>query len=97
MIIVSCLRTFRLVLFYMNSTLTNFDTSLFTDCQSSMTKTSNFITAEIERFESVHPSIYCIYEIIDEMKDQLTNLTKIREHVMIIEGIEMENIEIHIL
>lgn len=47
---------------------------------------SSFIKSEIERFESVHPSIYSVYELIDEIKDQLTLQPQIREHVMIIEG-----------
>jgi Arf-GAP/GTPase/ANK repeat/PH domain-containing protein 1/3 len=47
---------------------------------------SSFIKSEIERFESVHPSIYSIYELIDEIKDQLNIEPQIREHVMIIEG-----------
>jgi Arf-GAP/GTPase/ANK repeat/PH domain-containing protein 1/3 len=46
---------------------------------------SSFIKSEIERFESVHPSIYSIYELIDEIKDQLNIQSQIREHVMIIE------------
>ncbi len=47
---------------------------------------SSFIKSEIERFESVHPSIYSVYELIDEFKDQLKTQAQIREHVMIIEG-----------
>jgi Arf-GAP/GTPase/ANK repeat/PH domain-containing protein 1/3 len=46
---------------------------------------SSFIKSEIERFESVHPSIYSIYELIDELRDELTIQSQIREHVMIIE------------
>ena len=46
---------------------------------------SSFIKSEIERFESVHPSIYSVYELIDEIKDQLNLQPQIREHVMIIE------------
>jgi Arf-GAP/GTPase/ANK repeat/PH domain-containing protein 1/3 len=49
---------------------------------------SSFIKSEIERFESVHPSIYSIYELIDEIKDQLNLQPQIREHVMIIEGLK---------
>ncbi len=47
---------------------------------------SSFIKSEIERFESVHPSIYSIYELIDEIKDPLNIQPQIRDHVMIIEG-----------
>jgi len=46
---------------------------------------STFIKSEIERFESVHPSIYSIYELLDEIRDQKPLSTQIREHVMIIE------------
>ncbi|CAF3262863.1 unnamed protein product [Rotaria sp. Silwood2] len=46
---------------------------------------SSFIKSEIERFESVHPSIYTIYELIEEIKDQPNIQTQIRDHVMIIE------------
>lgn len=43
------------------------------------------IRQEIQRFESVHPSIYAIYDLIDLISD--TNISKqIREHVVAIEG-----------
>ncbi|CAF1563448.1 unnamed protein product, partial [Didymodactylos carnosus] len=45
---------------------------------------SSFIKSEIERFEGVHPSIYAIYELIDDVKDT-TVQSQIRDHVMIIE------------
>lgn len=48
---------------------------------------SSFIKSEIERFESVHPAIYSIYELIDELKDQGSIQSQIRDHVMVIEGI----------
>ncbi|KAF7990844.1 hypothetical protein HCN44_000649 [Aphidius gifuensis] len=42
------------------------------------------IRQEIQRFESVHPSIYAIYDLIDLISD--TNISKqIREHVVAIE------------
>ena len=47
---------------------------------------SSFIKSEIERFESVHPSIYSVYELIEDVKDQPALQTQIRDHVMIIEG-----------
>ncbi|CAF4705290.1 unnamed protein product, partial [Rotaria magnacalcarata] len=47
---------------------------------------SSFIKSEIERFESVHPSIYSIYEIIEDIKDQPNIQAQIRDHVMVIEG-----------
>lgn len=43
------------------------------------------IRQEIQRFESVHPSIYAIYDLIDLLTD--THIAKqIREHVVAIEG-----------
>lgn len=47
---------------------------------------SSFIKSEIERFEGVHPSIYSIYELIEELKDHPNTQAQIRDHVMIIEG-----------
>lgn len=44
------------------------------------------IRQEIQRFESVHPSIYAIYDLIDLISD--AHIAKqIREHVVAIEGI----------
>lgn len=44
------------------------------------------IRQEIQRFESVHPSIYAIYDLIDLVSD--THVAKqIREHVVAIEGL----------
>ncbi|GCC37303.1 hypothetical protein chiPu_0015806 [Chiloscyllium punctatum] len=43
------------------------------------------IRAEIQRFESVHPNIYAIYDLIERIEDMgLQN--QIREHVISIEG-----------
>lgn len=43
------------------------------------------IRAEIQRFESVHPNIYSIYELLEQVDEpQLQN--QIREHVIAIEG-----------
>lgn len=48
------------------------------------------IRQEIQRFESVHPSIYAIYDLIDLISD--THIAKqIREHVVAIEGITSNN------
>lgn len=44
------------------------------------------IRQEIQRFESVHPSIYAIYDLIDLISDSHT-AKQIREHVVAIEGI----------
>lgn len=43
------------------------------------------IRQEIQRFESVHPSIYAIYDLIDAIPDHLIQ-QQIREHVVCIEG-----------
>lgn len=43
------------------------------------------IRQEIQRFESVHPSIYAIYDLIEAIPDSLIQ-QQIREHVVCIEG-----------
>ena len=43
------------------------------------------VRQEIQRFESVHPSIYAIYDLIDAIPDPLIQ-QQIREHVVCIEG-----------
>lgn len=43
------------------------------------------IRQEIQRFESVHPSIYAIYDLIDLIPDQQI-AQQIRDHVVCIEG-----------
>lgn len=43
------------------------------------------IRQEIQRFESVHPSIYAIYDLIELVPDQLI-AQQIRDHVVCIEG-----------
>lgn len=46
---------------------------------------SLFIRKEIQRFESVHPNIYSIYDLIDSIGD--FNLQQqIRDHIVNIEG-----------
>jgi len=47
--------------------------------------TSMAIRHEIQRFESVHPSIYAIYDLIELVPDPLL-AQQIREHVVCIEG-----------
>jgi hypothetical protein len=47
--------------------------------------TSMSIRHEIQRFESVHPSIYAIYDLIELIPDPLL-AQQIREHVVCIEG-----------
>ncbi|CAF3961234.1 unnamed protein product [Rotaria sp. Silwood2] len=69
---------------YNQTSSNNFGTMPAINSQLQMTN-SSFIKSEIERFEGVHPSIYSIYELIDEIKDQLSTQAHIREHVMIIE------------
>ena len=46
------------------------------------------IRQEIQRFESVHPSIYAIYDLIELVPDPLL-AQQIREHVVCIEGKQM--------
>jgi Arf-GAP/GTPase/ANK repeat/PH domain-containing protein 1/3 len=70
---------------YNQTSPNNFGPIPIINSQVQMTN-SSFIKSEIERFESVHPSIYSVYELIDEFKDQLKTQAQIREHVMIIEG-----------
>lgn len=48
--------------------------------------TSIAIRQEIQRFESVHPSIYAIYDLIEAIPDPLIQ-QQIREHVVCIEGL----------
>ena len=43
------------------------------------------VRQEIQRFESVHPSIYAIYDLIDAIGDPPIQ-QQIREHVVCIEG-----------
>lgn len=43
------------------------------------------IREEIRRFESVHPSIYAIYDLIELIPDNLIS-QQIRDHVVCIEG-----------
>lgn len=43
------------------------------------------IRAEIQRFESVHPNIYSIYELLERLEEPVLQ-SQIREHVIAIEG-----------
>ncbi|KAK0135933.1 Arf-GAP with GTPase, ANK repeat and PH domain-containing protein 1 [Merluccius polli] len=43
------------------------------------------IRTEIQRFESVHPNIYSIYELLERVEEPLLQ-NQIREHVIAIEG-----------
>ncbi|RTG87926.1 uncharacterized protein DC041_0010424 [Schistosoma bovis] len=53
--------------------------------QSSLNDISNAIRQEIIRFESVHPNIYAIYDLIDAVEDK--NLAEsLRQLVVSIEG-----------
>lgn len=45
------------------------------------------IRAEIQRFESVHPNIYSIYDLLERIEDPILQ-NQIREHVISIEGKE---------
>jgi hypothetical protein len=46
------------------------------------------IRQEIQRFESVHPSIYAVYDLIELIPD-VQIATQIREHIVNIEGNEI--------
>lgn len=52
---------------------------------SSHVNVSDEIRQEIQRFESVHPSIYAIYDLIEGIED-LNLQSQIRDHVVNIEG-----------
>uniref|UniRef100_H3AJL9 Uncharacterized protein n=1 Tax=Latimeria chalumnae TaxID=7897 RepID=H3AJL9_LATCH len=54
-------------------------------CQQYVLSNSAAIRAEIQRFESVHPNIYAIYDLIERI-DDLGLQNQIREHVISIEG-----------
>jgi hypothetical protein len=43
------------------------------------------IRQEIQRFESVHPSIYALYDLIEVVRDQIVQ-QQMRDHVVCIEG-----------
>ncbi|GBP18273.1 Centaurin-gamma-1A [Eumeta japonica] len=47
--------------------------------------TSLSIRQEIQRFESVHPSIYALYDLIEQIPNPLL-AQQIRDHVVAIEG-----------
>lgn len=51
----------------------------------SLINNSYAIRQEIQRFESVHPSIYAIYDLIDLIQD-VQIAQQIRDHVVCIEG-----------
>ena len=53
------------------------------------------IRQEIQRFESVHPSIYAVYDLIEGIPDPLIQ-QQVREHVFCIEG-RYNNVLIFIL
>lgn len=54
----------------------------------SILNNSHAIREEIRRFESVHPSIYAIYDLIELIPDTLI-AQQIRDHVVCIEGERM--------
>ena len=53
------------------------------------------IRQEIQRFESVHPSIYAIYDLIELVPDPLL-AQQIREHVVCIEG-KLKQLRLYLL
>lgn len=46
---------------------------------------SRAVREEIQRFESVHPHIYAIYDLLEQVEDP-TLQDQLREHVVCIEG-----------
>ncbi|KAI8492434.1 GTPase activator [Branchiostoma belcheri] len=44
------------------------------------------IRQEITRFESVHPNIYAIYDLLEQIDDPLL-ASRVRDHVVCIEGL----------
>ena len=71
----------------------NFANQASPSTTSQQYSTSMSIRHEIQRFESVHPSIYAIYDLIELIPDQLLS-QQIREHVVCIEG-KTENFSMH--
>ncbi|OCT61259.1 hypothetical protein XELAEV_18047283mg [Xenopus laevis] len=50
------------------------------------------IRAEIQRFESVHPNIYSIYELLERLDESVLQ-NQIREHVIAIEGTDEKQLK----
>ncbi|KAL4841140.1 hypothetical protein H8958_020630 [Nasalis larvatus] len=50
------------------------------------------IRAEIQRFESVHPNIYSIYELLERVEEPVLQ-NQIREHVIAIEGVQLNLVD----
>ena len=46
---------------------------------------SRAVREEIQRFESVHPHIYAIYDLLEQVEDPCLQ-DQLREHVVCIEG-----------
>ena len=63
----------------------NYSTTTNNSAAGGQYSVSMSIRHEIQRFESVHPSIYAIYDLIELIPDQLLS-QQIREHVVCIEG-----------
>lgn len=51
------------------------------------------IRQEIQRFESVHPSIYAIYDLVESIPDNLIQ-QQLREHVVCIEGLICSRLQV---
>ncbi|CAM2100074.1 unnamed protein product [Caretta caretta] len=49
------------------------------------------IRAEIQRFESVHPNIYSVYELLERVEEPALQ-GQLREHVIAIEGVSGNHI-----
>lgn len=67
------------------STASGHDSNLTTAAtQQQQLGNSLAIRQEIQRFESVHPEIYSVYDLLDLVAEPLAQ--QIREHVICIEG-----------
>uniref|UniRef100_A0A8C9V155 Arf-GAP with GTPase, ANK repeat and PH domain-containing protein 1 n=1 Tax=Scleropages formosus TaxID=113540 RepID=A0A8C9V155_SCLFO len=60
------------------------EVSVSVSCLPQQLANSAAIRAEIQRFESVHPNIYSIYELLERVEEPLLQ-NQIREHVIAIE------------
>jgi Arf-GAP/GTPase/ANK repeat/PH domain-containing protein 1/3 len=64
--------------------MSNHESRSPTNAQTSVVQ-SLAIRQEIQRFESVHPSIYAVFDLLDQIPDPMIS-NQIREHVVNIEG-----------
>jgi len=65
--------------------------SSFSGGSGSYPNNSPSIRQEIQRFESVHPCIYALYDLIEVVTDPMIQ-HQIREHIVCIEGMLARNV-----